>query len=119
MSITATSGRIKIKTLKENSATYVGQEVLIAGWVRTARKQKTFTFIEVNDGSTLSNFQVIGDENADVSTGSAVRIEGKIVESPGQGQSIEMQATNLEVVGEADESFPFKKSDTRLSFYAQ
>jgi asparaginyl-tRNA synthetase len=54
--------RVKIKDLKHprpNSPSLVGHEVTIKGWIRTVRNQKTFTFVEVNDGSTLSNFQVI------------------------------------------------------------
>jgi asparaginyl-tRNA synthetase len=90
--------------------------VFIKGWIRTKRDSKGFSFIEINDGSCLKNAQVIADStlsNYDdikkLSTGSAVIITGKMIESPGKGQRWEVKAENVEIVGIAPESFPLQK----------
>ncbi|MCP5469077.1 MAG: asparagine--tRNA ligase [Chlamydiales bacterium] len=106
--------RTKIKSVKE----FLGKDVLIKGWVRTTRAQKTFTFIEVNDGSTLSNLQVIANETPkDVTTGSAVVIKGKVVESPGGKQAVEVQADSIQLIGKCDaEDYPLQKKRHSFEF---
>jgi asparaginyl-tRNA synthetase len=91
-------------------------DVLIKGWVRTRRDSKTFSFIEVNDGSCLKNLQVIADSTLDkyedikkITTGSAVSIKGKQVASQGKGQSWELVANQVEIVHLAPEDFPLQK----------
>jgi asparaginyl-tRNA synthetase len=91
-------------------------KVLIQGWVRTRRDSKGFSFIEVNDGSCLKNLQVVANESLDnyseikkLTTGSAVAIHGKLVESKGGGQEWEIQAENIEIVDLAPESYPLQK----------
>jgi len=91
-------------------------EVLIKGWVRTRRDSKGFSFIEVNDGSTLKNIQVVADsslgnydEVAHLTTGSAVSLRGKLVESPGTGQKWEIHATDVEIISFAPEDYPLQK----------
>ncbi|NGX42565.1 MAG: Asparagine--tRNA ligase [Chlamydiae bacterium] len=120
--------RTKIKQLKyhpKGPEALVGTEVNIKGWARTIRNQKSFTFIEVNDGSTLSGFQVIADANlpnyqqivAQLSTGVSVSVTGKIVESPGEGQAIEMQAKEITVIGACDpEKYPLQKKRHSFEF---
>ena len=83
--------RTKINVLLELDQT--PGSVLIKGWVRTKRNSKTFSFMEINDGSCLKNLQVIANNDlgnyADVeklTTGSAVSVQGELVESPGKGQ---------------------------------
>lgn len=91
--------------------------VTLMGWVRTRRDAKGFSFLELNDGSCLANIQVIVDEgvvDADVlkqlNTGSSVKVEGMLVESPGKGQRWEVKAKAVSVFGDADpESFPLQK----------
>ena len=98
--------RIKIKQLKADSHKFVGQEITIKGWVKTVREQKTFSFIEVNDGSTLTNFQVIVDSNLPdyekvmkkVGTGVSIALTGPITEAPDQ-KGIEMHSKSVEVIG--------------------
>lgn len=94
------------------------QIVLIKGWVRTRRDSKGgFSFIEVNDGSTLKNIQVIADNKLEnynseiikITTGTSVCIEGKLIKSPGKGQDVEIQANEVKIYGWADESFPIQK----------
>ncbi len=100
--------------------TEVGSEVCVEGWVRSRRTSKGgFSFIHVNDGSSLDNLQAVADGSLDgyesqvleLSTGCAVRITGVVVESSGKGQDREIQAVSVELVGDVDdpESYPIAK----------
>jgi asparaginyl-tRNA synthetase len=91
-------------------------DVLIKGWVRTRRDSKIFSFLEINDGSCLKNFQVIADNtlsNYDnitgLSTGSAVAVSGKLIASKGSGQNWEIIAKNVEIISVAPETYPLQK----------
>lgn len=91
-------------------------QVLIKGWVRTRRDSKGFSFIEVNDGSSLKNIQVVADEKLTnyeeikkLTTGSALSVSGKLIESRGGGQQWEIQADTVEVIHLAPEDFPLQK----------
>ncbi|MFB6276049.1 MAG: asparagine--tRNA ligase [Halothece sp.] len=101
------------------------EQVTIQGWVRTKRESKKFAFMEVNDGSSLANLQVILEPNLDnyqekldqLNTGTSVEVTGTLAESPGKGQSIELQATAVTVYGEADpESYPLQKKRHSFEF---
>ena len=90
--------------------------VLAKGWVRTRRDSKTFSFIELNDGSCLKNLQVIADASLDnyeeikkITTGSAVAVTGRHVESKGGGQKWEVQADGIEIIHMAPETYPLQK----------
>ncbi|GAA5494805.1 asparagine--tRNA ligase [Rubritalea halochordaticola] len=90
--------------------------ITIKGWVRTRRDSKEFSFLEMNDGSCLANIQCIADAGipgyehiGKMSTGAAVGITGKLIESPGQGQKWEVQVTELELIGEAPSDYPLQK----------
>jgi len=92
------------------------EEVVVKGWVRTRRSSKGFSFIEVNDGSCLKNIQVIADSSLEnysdidrLTTGSAVAVSGRLVESPGGGQKWEIHAKDIEVISVAPEDFPLQK----------
>lgn len=120
--------RMKIKQLKypvPGRPSLLGQEVTVKGWVRTVRNQKTFSFVEINDGSTLSNFQVIANPNIanyekiinSLSTGVSLAIVGTIVESPGKNQSFEMQAKSITIIGTCDpEVYPLQKKRHSFEF---
>jgi asparaginyl-tRNA synthetase len=120
--------RIKIKDLKQPRAgvpSLTGQEVTIKGWVRTVRNQKTFNFVEVNDGSTLSNFQIVVPSDVpgyanlilQLATGASVSATGMIVESPGKGQSVEMHASSITLIGKCDpETYPLQKKRHTFEF---
>ena len=106
--------RIKISKLVKSDAPK--DEVLIKGWVRTRRDAKDFSFIEVNDGSCLKNIQIVAGSTlsnyqdvARLSTGSAVVVYGKLVESMGSGQQWEIIADRVEIVNLAPESYPLQK----------
>lgn len=99
------------------------EQVVIKGWVRTKRDSKAFSFVELNDGSSLQNIQVIIDssvENYDnlkpVTTGSAIAIFGKMIESPGKGQKWEIHANKFELYGLADSSYPLQKKGHSKEF---
>ena len=90
----------------------------ISAWVRTKRESKKFSFFEINDGSCLSNLQVVFDADKpsyadtieNIRNGAAVRVVGKLVQSQGKGQSLELQAEVVEVVGASDpETYPLQK----------
>jgi asparaginyl-tRNA synthetase len=99
------------------AATSAPGEVRVQGWVRTRRESKAFSFLEVNDGSCLASLQVVydatlegyGDNIPLLHTGAAVDIIGLIVTSQGKGQTWELQAQSVAVVGAADETYPLQK----------
>jgi asparaginyl-tRNA synthetase len=98
------------------SSTAPLERVLIKGWIRTRRDSKEFSFLEVNDGSGLNNLQVIADaelnnydEVKKLSVGSAVAVTGSLVASEGKGQSWEVKANRIEILGIAPETYPLQK----------
>ncbi|NXD12954.1 SYNM protein, partial [Nothocercus nigrocapillus] len=82
------------------------------GWVRSVRSQKEVLFLHINDGSSLENLQVVADPNLgtrDLTFGSAVEVQGKLVKSPHKMQNMELKAETIRVVGPCDiQSFPLK-----------
>ncbi len=101
-----------------------GAEVNIKGWVRTRRGNKNVSFIALNDGSTIHNIQVVvdnekfGDEYLKpITTGACISVVGILVESMGQGQKVEIQATKIDIYGIADpETYPLQKKGHTLEF---
>jgi asparaginyl-tRNA synthetase len=99
------------------------QDCTIAGWVRTKRESKENIFIEVNDGSCLSNLQVVvgvGDSSFEVAqrlhTGASVYIHGNLVPSPAAGQKWELKPVSITVFGDADQSYPLQKKKHSFEF---
>ncbi|PRP95870.1 Asparagine--tRNA ligase [Enhygromyxa salina] len=97
--------------------------VVVKGWLRTIRKSKQITFLNVNDGSNLSGIQVVvGDDlpNVDevrhLSTGSAVAVTGSLVASMAKGQEVELRATKVEVLGAAASDYPLQKKRHGFEF---
>lgn len=101
-----------------------GKEVNLKGWVRTKRGNKQIIFIALNDGSIIHNIQIVADSSLfdeelirQISTGSSLSVTGKLVESPGQGQPVEIQATQIELYGAADtNTFPLQKKGHSMEF---
>jgi len=91
---------------------------LIKGWVKTVRLQKNIAFVEINDGSSLKNLQAVvnSDVAEKISTGTSVEIEGTLKESPGNKQNIELQASNVKIVGESAPDYPLQKKRHTLEF---
>ena len=107
--------RTKIQLI---STEHLGKTITLCGWVRTVRDQKNFAFVEVNDGSNLAGFQVIieGDVK-DLTTGTSVKIEGVVVESPGGKQKLELKAKNFEILGTCPaEEYPLQKKRHSFEF---
>lgn len=102
------------------------QEVQVAGWVRTKRESKqSFAFLELNDGSSMTGLQVIVDNAVPgfdesikaITTGASVRVAGTLQESPGQGQRIELHASELTLLGTADaQTYPLQKKRHSFEF---
>ncbi|WOB67605.1 asparagine--tRNA ligase [Microcystis aeruginosa] len=100
------------------------QSVTVQGWVRTKRELKEFTFLEVNDGSSLANLQVILEptlpdyENVlkTISTGAAIAVSGNLVPSPGKGQNIELKAAEITLYGDCPADYPLQKKRHSFEF---
>ncbi len=113
--------RTKVKDLLKMEA---GVEVLAKGWVRTKRGNKEIAFIALNDGSTIKNIQIVIDKNeamnpllARISTGACIGVRGKLVESVGSGQDVEIKASGIEIYGECDPvRYPLQKKDTSFEY---
>lgn len=100
-------------------------EYKLAGWVRTHRQSKNVSFIDLTDGSSVKGLQLVINPSlasyaavaARISTGAAIKVEGKLTASPAKGQKYEFQISNLELVGEADpETYPLQKKGHTLEF---
>ncbi|MEI6241926.1 MAG: asparagine--tRNA ligase [Chlamydiota bacterium] len=118
--------RTKIKQLLHSAkSTYLEQKVYVCGWIKTARAQKNFTFLEINDGSCFANLQIICDSAlpfydkmiVDFTTGASIAVEGIVKESPGQKQSIEIHASAIRVLGTCDSAtYPLQKKQHSPEF---
>jgi asparaginyl-tRNA synthetase len=101
-----------------------GVEVVAKGWVRTKRGNKNVAFIALNDGSTVNNIQVVCDaalfseeQLKNITTGACIAVKGDLVESMGKGQSVEIQAKEIEIYGTADvETYPLQKKGHSMEF---
>ena len=108
-----------IKSLLEDPQ--IGNEVIVMGWVRTFRSNR---FIAINDGSTLQNLQCVIDfENTDekllkeINTGACLKLTGKLEESQGKGQSVEVQVVIIELLGSSDPNhYPIQPKKHSLEF---
>ncbi|MGA0402336.1 MAG: asparagine--tRNA ligase [Flavobacteriaceae bacterium] len=108
-----------IKSLLEDPQ--IGNEVIVMGWVRTFRSNR---FIAINDGSTLQNLQCVIDfENTDekllkeINTGACLKLTGKLEESQGKGQSVEVQVETLELLGPSNPNqYPIQPKKHSLEF---
>jgi asparaginyl-tRNA synthetase len=114
--------RIKIKKLLSNPP--ISQNVLVKGWVRTKRGSRNVVFIAINDGSTINNIQVVADTTLfdetilrDITTGACLAVSGKLVESQGKGQNVEINAETIEIYGTCDpETYPLQKKGHSMEF---
>jgi len=116
---------MKRSTVKELlGATEKNREVLLKGWVRTRRGNNQVAFIAINDGTIIHNIQVVADldsfpeeEMRRITTGSSLSVTGTLVESMGKGQSVEIQAKEIKVLGDSDpELYPLQKKGHSFEF---
>ncbi|MBN2713314.1 MAG: asparagine--tRNA ligase [Planctomycetes bacterium] len=107
--------------MSRNSA---GGEVIVQGWLRTARHSKGVSFLELSDGSCFGTVQIVCDPGLNnyesqikqLHTGCAVRCTGELVDSPGKGQKYEIQARAIEIFGDAGEDYPLQKKRHSLEY---
>jgi asparaginyl-tRNA synthetase len=101
------------------------ESIVVKGWVRTKRELKGFSFIEVNDGSSMASLQVVINQDVPdyeshvkkLNTGASVEVDGVVVASQGKGQRIEVKAKSVQVYGEADpETYPLQKKRHSFEF---
>ena len=112
----------KVRTLLSTAPT--GQDVTVKGWVRTKRGNKQVAFIALNDGSIVHSIQVVANpENfgeelmKSITTGACLRVTGKLVESQGSGQPVEIQAAEIELYGASDpNTYPLQKKGHSMEF---
>ena len=100
-----------------------GAEVLVKGWVRTRRGSKSVSFIALNDGSTIKNVQIVADNEKfdedllkDITTGACISVTGTLVESQGSGQAVEVQATQIELLGTCPADYPMQKKGQSFEY---
>ena len=106
----------RTKVIDALKRTDFGSEITVMGWVRSKRGSKGIFFIALNDGSTIKNIQIVGeDQNFDeeviklITTGACLKVVGTLVESPAAGQASEIQAKEIEVLGTCDNTYPLQK----------
>ena len=114
---------ILIKQLFRETPQFLNQSIRVSGWARTIRDSKTFGFIELNDGSFFRNLQIVFDDSlanfaeiAKLGAGSALTVEGKLVESPGAKQPFELKATRIAVEGVSASDYPLQKKRHSFEF---
>ena len=110
--------------LKQDVSALIDTTICVKGWVRTKRGNKNVAFIALNDGSIITNLQIVVDlAKFDdellrrITTGACLCVEGKLVKSQGSGQSVEVQAENIVIYGEADpDTYPLQKKGHSMEF---
>ncbi len=106
----------RTKVIDALSRTDYGSDIVVKGWVRSKRGSKGIFFIALNDGSTIKNIQIVGDDAnfaedtvKQITTGACICVLGTLVESPAAGQASEVQAREIEILGPADNTYPLQK----------
>ena len=116
----------RTKVIDALQRTDYGSDITVMGWVRSKRGSKGIFFIALNDGSTIKNVQIVGDEaNFDaemlkqITTGACLSVNGKLVESPAAGQASEVQATEITVLGTCGNDYPMQKKGQTFEYMRQ
>lgn len=106
---------VTVKELYSNFENYLGEEIVVSGWVKKIRDQKNFGFIELNDGSFFNGVQVVFENTLEnfedvshLSISSTVKVVGKLIESQGAGQKFEISAKTVEVYQKAHLDYPLQ-----------
>lgn len=120
--------RLKVRQIKKppkGAPPLAGVEVTVKGWIRTARDQKTFTFVEINDGSIIHNLQVVIDNTVpgyadlvkDLNTGASIEVKGELKEGPGEKKELEIHARSVTIIGQCDAgTYPLQKKRHSFEF---
>ena len=115
---------MKRTKISEALKTSFGQDINLKGWVRTRRGNRNVSFVALNDGSTINNIQIVidiaqfGEEFLKpITNGASISVTGTLVESQGRGQSVEVQAKEIEIYGSSDPTtYPLQKKGHTLEF---
>ncbi len=116
--------RIEIKTLSADPGAYTGGTITVCGWVRNIRISKSIGFIELNDGSSFANLQVVAEESrlenfaavAKLNVGAALSVQGEVVLTPQMKQPYELHAASIVVEGESTPDYPLQKKRHSMEF---
>ena len=113
----------KLYDIFKSPESFMGKEFKTAGWIRTIRDNKSFSFMELNDGSFFKSIQVVFDNSLDnfaqinkLGAGASVIVSGVLVESPGGGQSFEIKAAKIDIEGTCPEDYPLQKKRHSLEY---
>lgn len=116
----------RTKVIDALRCTDFNKEITVKGWVRSHRSSKAVDFIALNDGSTIKNIQIVAaPEKFDaemlrsITTGACIRATGLLVESQGKGQTVEVQATEIEVYGLCPADYPMQKKGQSFEYMRQ
>lgn len=111
------------REILKNPKDYYGKEVIAEGWIRTIRSSNKFGFIELNDGTTFSNIQIVFEDELDnftevtkFRTGAAIEINGVLVETPEAKQDFEIKAKTIALIADSDPDFPLQKKRHTLEY---
>ena len=102
---------------------YIGKEITVCGWVRTIRKSKNMCFVEINDGTSLKNLQLVIDNNSKnseffnkLNIGSSISVIGTVVNSMNQNQKVELNVKSAELLGYCPEDYPIQKKKQNMEY---
>ena len=112
---------IKLILSKEE---YVGKKITVCGWVRAIRKSKNMCFVEINDGTSLKNLQLVVDYDCDnnkeifnrLNLGSSVVVNGTIVTSMNQNQVVELNVESAQLIGDCPSDYPIQKKKQNMEY---
>mgnify|MGYP000244674424 CR=1 FL=1 len=121
MSIRFNRSRELIKKILEEPE--LGKEIIVSGWVQLLRKQPPIHFIQLNDGSTVKNLQIVVTEDFQqqemlklITRGCSIKVTGVLITSPKPEQPYELQATNITILGKSDPKYPINKQARSLDY---
>ena len=116
--------RTEIITLFNDESAYTGKKLTVCGWIKTSRNSKNISFIELNDGSSFKNLQVVYNEDtinnyveiAALNVGSAICVKGTLVATPEMKQPFELQAEEIIIEGASSPEYPLQKKRHSLEY---
>ena len=113
--------------LINNKDEYIEKDVIVCGWIRTIRKSKNACFIELNDGTSLKNLQLVVDKDNDklfsfcsnLTIGSSIAVNGKVVKSLNKNQKVELNVKDIKILGKCPSDYPIQKKKQNMDYLRQ
>lgn len=107
-----------------NNEEYVGKNVVVCGWIKTIRKSKRMCFIELNDGTSLKNLQLVVDNSNEqlfsfclgLTIGSSLAVKGKVVKSLNSNQNVELNVNDIKLLGNCSLDYPIQKKNQSMDY---